>query len=76
MEFHFWMQKPAFPNFLRNYMIPLERAGFFLQTLEPVAAKIEAFEMSFPNVNWSPYHGISREVWTADMYPSTPGIVL
>jgi len=75
LEFHFWVQSPKLPELLRNYFIPLERAGYFLQTLEPVAAKIEAFEMSFLNVNWSP-GGVHRGIYTADMYPSTPGVTL
>ena len=33
LEFHFWVQKPTFPDFLRFYIIPLERRGYFLQTL-------------------------------------------
>lgn len=75
LEFHFWVQKPNLPVFLRNYIIPLERLGFFLVTLEPVAASIEAFEMNFLNVNWSP-DGVDRGIYTPEMYPSTPGVVL
>lgn len=75
VEFHFWYASPRFHEFLRNYIIPLERAGYFLQTLEPVGAKHEAYEVSFLNVNWSP-NGIGRGIWTPDMYPSTPGVAL
>ena len=75
LEFHFWFKSPRFPEFLRNYIIPLERAGYFLQTLEPVGAKHEAYEVSFLNVNWSP-NGIDRGIWTPEMYPITPGVVL
>ena len=41
-----------------------------------MAARIEAFEMAFLNVAWSP-DDIDREhVWNPDMYPSTPGVVI
>jgi hypothetical protein len=75
LEFYFWVKSPPLPDLLRKYMIPLERAGYLLQTLEPVGAKIEAFEMTFLNVNWSP-EGINRKIFDVSMYPSTPGIVL
>lgn len=73
LEFHFWVKSPPLPDLLRKYMIPLERAGYLLQTLEPVGATIEAFEMTFLNVNWSP-EGFNRKLFDASMYPSTPGI--
>eukprot|EP00555_Chaetoceros_dichaeta_P006696 CAMPEP_0198269244 /NCGR_PEP_ID=MMETSP1447-20131203/40634_1 /TAXON_ID=420782 /ORGANISM="Chaetoceros dichaeta, Strain CCMP1751" /LENGTH=248 /DNA_ID=CAMNT_0043960763 /DNA_START=177 /DNA_END=923 /DNA_ORIENTATION=+ len=56
MEFHFWHDEA--PNdlstLLRKHIIPLERMGFFLQTTEPVGATIDAYEVTFLNVNWRP----------------------
>lgn len=75
LEFHFWFQKPTLPELLRDYIIPLEKLGYFLQTLEPVAANIPAFEVTFLNVNWSP-NGVPRGIYTPDMYPVTPGVVI
>jgi hypothetical protein len=73
LEFHFWKTSPFLPDLLRKYIIPLERAGYFLHTLEPVAAMHPSYEITFLNVNWSP-DGIDRKIFDASMYPSTPGI--
>lgn len=73
LEFHFWVKSPSLPELLREYIIPLERLGYFLQTLEPVAAKIPAFEITFLNVNWCP-QGVHRGIFNSQMYPSTPGV--
>lgn len=59
MEFHFWHNEA--PNdlstLMRKHIIPLERMGLFLQTTEPVGATIDAYEVTFLNVNWRPdYH--------------------
>lgn len=76
-EFHFWVKAPPLPELLRDYFIPLEKQGFFVHTLEPVAAEIEAFEITFLNVNWSPQHGIRKDIlYTPDMYPVTPNVIL
>lgn len=74
LEFHFWFKSPRLPSLLRDHIIPLERAGYLMQTLEPVAAKIEAFEITFLNANWSP-EGVNRGIFNTTMYPTTPGVI-
>jgi len=56
MEFHFWHGEAPhdLSTLLRQHIIPLERLGFFLHTTEPVGATIDAYEVTFLNVNWRP----------------------
>jgi len=77
LEFHFWVKAPPLPELLRYYFIPLEKQGYFIHTLEPVAAAIDAFEMTLLNVYWNPQRGIRRDIiYSSDMYPVTPNVVL
>ena len=58
---------------LQNYIRPLERAGFFLQTTEPVSYRGGAYEFSFLNVNWDPLARreriLRRGLYRPAMYP-------
>ena len=79
-EFHLWHEKsPKYlQNILREYIIPLEKMGYFVHTLEPVAAEIEAYEVTFLNVNWDPKFGIAtdddKKMFDVSMYPKTPNV--
>lgn len=53
LEFHFWFRSPSLPHFLRDRMIPLELMGHFNHTFDPVAAKIEVFEVTLRNDDWT-----------------------
>ena len=75
LEFHFWVKSPSLPELLKERIIPLEKLGYFIHTLEPVAAQIDAYEITLLNVNWNP-DGIYRNLFHSDMYPSTPNVVL
>lgn len=75
LEFHFWVRRPFLPRLLRDHILPLEKLGYFIQTIEPVAAKIDAFEITFLNVNWN-IDGTFGNEFRREMYPITPGVVL
>ena len=73
LEVHLFMRSAMrLPAFLRS-LRPLERAGFFVQTLEPVSALGTAYEMSFLNVNWFPVDRkphITPRLYVPSMYPA------
>lgn len=82
LEVHLWMLGPSgrfakldvrLPKLLQNYIQPLERAGFFLQTTEPVSYGGSGYEFSFLNVNWNPFapreHHLGRGLYRPAMYP-------
>ena len=73
LEVHLFMRSAMrLPAFLRS-LRPLERAGFFVQTLEPVSALGTAYEMSFLNVNWFPVDRkphIRPRLYVPSMYPA------
>ena len=54
------------------------RGYFIIQTIEPVAAKIEAYEVTFLNANWSTETAFgstdSHYPYNASMYPSAPNV--
>ncbi len=75
LEFHFWVKRPYLPRLLRDHIIPLEKLGYFIQTIEPVAAKIDAFELTFLNVNWN-VDGTFGNNFRSEMYPVSPGVAL
>lgn len=79
-EFHFWHDAAPkrIAELLRNIIIPLEKLGYFIQTLEPVAAKIDAYEVTFLNANWSAETAFAqtgnKPVYDTSVYPSTPNV--
>ena len=61
------------PQLLRWHILPMERAGFFTQTVEPVNAVGGAFEVTLLNVNWDPSdpaNAIGERRYTRSMYPA------
>ena len=86
IELHFWhLSSPQhLSELLRDHIIPLERLGYFLSTSEPVAAEIDAYEVTFLNVNWNPRSAFqtlpssshTKQFFDASMYPTTPNVVL
>lgn len=78
LEMHFWHPSGPkhLPELLRDNIIPMEKLGYFIQTLEPVAAEIEAYEVTFLNVNWSADAAFGRSpVYdSSSRYPSTPNV--
>ena len=61
---------------LKDYFIPLEKAGYFPINLEPGAATTRNYEIVWLNVNWDPKTGVFDNMFTPDMYPSTPNVAL
>jgi len=81
MEWHFQELPRAdhfVPSFLRDYVIPLERAGFFSISMEPVRGDrdLEQYEVVFLNANWSPagFSDASADIFKPGNYPVTPGV--
>jgi len=80
MEFHFINKLMKVDDAkrltdLREHIIPMEKAGFFIMSIEPVNANGKQYELVFLNVNWSPA-GFNNKIFDARMYPSTPGVDL
>jgi hypothetical protein len=76
LEIHFWHDKsPKLPGLLHEHIMPLERAGYFIHTIESVCANCKAIEIAFLNLNWSP-DGSNLGIFDVTMYPSTPGVNL
>lgn len=81
-ELHFWHQSAPknIVALLRSIIIPLEKLGYFIQTVEPVAAKIDSYEVTFLNANWSAetafahITGNEPVYYNPSMYPSTPNV--
>ena len=92
VELQFWHPKAPqnIVAWLRSILIPLEKLGYFIiQTVDPVAAKIEAYEVTFLNANWSAETAFAQVIlvgrgvgsstdiyypYNASMYPSTPSV--
>ena len=66
-------------SMLTDYIIPMEKMGYFVHTLEPVAAEIEAYEITILNVNWNPNYGFAKhnenkKMFNVSMYQKTPNL--
>ena len=54
VEFHSIGRRHTFYTFLTQVIHPLERVGFYLNTIEPISYIGHAYEMTFVNINWDP----------------------
>lgn len=79
LEMHFWAARNmTMPRLLRNHIIPMEQAGYFMHTIEPVSYHGEAYEVAWLNVNWNPFHDFhphAQRIFHPRMYPDTRGVL-
>ena len=71
MEWHFdkvGSRRMNLVHLLNKMVKPLERAGSFPQTTEPVSAGGTGYEMTFLNVNWSPCVGKRNRIFNSTQY--------